>query len=84
MLVSYVQRSRYKGQFSRLLCHVAVLDNIPESNEDILGEELMKTKQKLKDITSALETQHMLLRLVVQVRSSITINFVAFGRKLLV
>ena len=49
------------------LCN-AVLDNIQESNEDILGEELMKTKQKLKDITSALETQHMLLRLVVQVR----------------
>ncbi|XP_034255303.1 transient receptor potential cation channel subfamily A member 1 [Thrips palmi] len=39
---------------------------IPDLSEDVLSEELMKTKQKLKEITTALETQHMLLRLVVQ------------------
>lgn len=42
------------------------MDSITDGPEDIFSEELMKTKQKLKEITTALETQHMLLRLVVQ------------------
>lgn len=51
------------------------MDTIPDLSEDVLSEELMKTKQKLKEITTALETQHMLLRLVVQVSTFVVVSF---------
>ncbi|XP_015600034.1 transient receptor potential cation channel subfamily A member 1 isoform X2 [Cephus cinctus] len=41
-------------------------DMVLESNDDYITEELDKQKRRLKDISSALETQHQLLRLIVQ------------------
>jgi hypothetical protein len=40
-----------------------VLDN----SDDYVSEELIKQKRRLKEITSVLESQHLLLRLIVQV-----------------
>ncbi|KAB0796783.1 hypothetical protein PPYR_10844 [Photinus pyralis] len=42
------------------------LDLMIESNEDFIANEIEKTKRKLRDISSALETQQQLLRLIVQ------------------
>lgn len=42
-----------------------VLDN----SEDFLTQELEKHKRKLKEIATALESQHQLLRLIVQVKT---------------
>ncbi|KAK9692812.1 Ankyrin repeats (3 copies) [Popillia japonica] len=42
------------------------LDMIMESGEDYLVSELEKTKRKLRDISSVLETQQQFLRLIVQ------------------
>lgn len=38
-----------------------------DSGEDYMTQELDKHKKKLREISSALETQHQLLRLIVQV-----------------
>lgn len=38
-----------------------------ESNEDYLTEEMEKQKKKLRDISNVLDTQHQLLRLIIQV-----------------
>lgn len=43
------------------------LDMIMESGEDYVISEIEKTKRKLKDISSNLENQQHLLRLIVQV-----------------
>lgn len=43
------------------------MDSVTDTSEDVFTEELMKTKQKLKEISTSLDSQHMLLRLVVQV-----------------
>lgn len=43
------------------------MDSVTDTSEDVFTEELMKTKQKLKEISTLLDSQHMLLRLVVQV-----------------
>lgn len=40
---------------------------VMESSEDYVVNELDKTKKKLKEITTALETQQQFLRLIVQV-----------------
>ena len=40
---------------------------VMESTEDYVVSELDKTKRKLKEITTALETQQQFLRLIVQV-----------------
>ncbi|XP_068082099.1 transient receptor potential cation channel subfamily A member 1 [Anabrus simplex] len=42
------------------------LEMVFENNEDFVTEELSKQKRRLKEISSALETQHLLLRLIVQ------------------
>jgi transient receptor potential cation channel subfamily A protein 1 len=42
------------------------LDMVMESGEDYVVNELDKTKRKLKEITTALETQQQFLRLIVQ------------------
>ena len=39
-----------------------------ENNEDFVNEELQKQKRRLKEISAALEAQHLLLRLIVQVK----------------
>jgi transient receptor potential cation channel subfamily A protein 1 len=39
-----------------------------DSSDDYVTEELVKQKRRLKEISSALDTQHLLLRLIVQVR----------------
>jgi hypothetical protein len=38
-----------------------------DSSDDYVSEELVKQKRRLKEISSALETQQLLLRLIVQV-----------------
>ncbi len=38
-----------------------------DSNEDYLTEEMEKQKKKLRDISSVLDNQHQLLRLIIQV-----------------
>jgi len=38
-----------------------------DSTDDYVSEELVKQKRRLKEISSALETQQLLLRLIVQV-----------------
>lgn len=43
------------------------LDMVMESGDDYVVNEIEKTKRKLKDISSILETQQTLLRLIVQV-----------------
>lgn len=40
---------------------------VVDSTEDYITSEMMKQKRKLKEISSALETQHLFLRLIVQV-----------------
>ncbi|KAK5642668.1 hypothetical protein RI129_008835 [Pyrocoelia pectoralis] len=42
------------------------VDMMMESNEDFIANEIEKTKKKLRDISSTLETQQQLLRLIVQ------------------
>lgn len=39
-----------------------------ENNEDSVSEEIDKMKRKLKNISRALDNQHMLLRLIIQVK----------------
>lgn len=50
-----------------------------DSGEDYVVNELEKTKKKLKDISTSLESQQMLLRLIVQViifsLTKITMNY---------
>ena len=38
-----------------------------DTTEEIVAEELEKQRRKLRDITSTLDQQHQLLRLIVQV-----------------
>lgn len=38
-----------------------------ETTEEIVAEELEKQRRKLRDINAALEQQHQMLRLIVQV-----------------
>lgn len=38
-----------------------------ETTEEIMAEELEKQRRKLREITSTLEQQHQMLRLIVQV-----------------
>lgn len=38
-----------------------------DNSDDYVSEELVKQKRRLKEISSALETQNLLLRLIVQV-----------------
>lgn len=40
-----------------------------EPGDDFIVSEMLKQKRRLRDITSALETQHQFLRLIVQVWS---------------
>lgn len=40
-----------------------------DTTEEIVAEELEKQRRKLRDITSTLDQQHQMLRLIVQVRS---------------
>ncbi|PSN57930.1 Transient receptor potential cation channel subfamily A member 1 [Blattella germanica] len=42
------------------------LEMMLDSSDDYVSEELVKQKKRLKEISSALETQHLLLRLIVQ------------------
>nr|CAD7261851.1 unnamed protein product [Timema shepardi] len=42
------------------------LEMMLDSGEDFVTEELGKQKRRLKDISSTLDTQHLLLRLIVQ------------------
>ncbi|XP_023702416.1 transient receptor potential cation channel subfamily A member 1 isoform X3 [Cryptotermes secundus] len=42
------------------------LEIVLDSSDDYVSEELTKQKKRLKEISSALETQHLLLRLIVQ------------------
>lgn len=43
--------------------------DILDTNEDYLTEEMDKQRRKLKDISSTLDQQHQLLRLIIQVCS---------------
>ena len=49
---------------------------VMESTEDYVVSELDKTKRKLKEITTALETQQQFLRLIVQVGQCVSFYFV--------
>lgn len=51
---------------------------VMESSEDYVVNELDKTKKKLKEITTALETQQQFLRLIVQV-SRYMYHFTYYG-----
>ncbi|XP_021938939.1 transient receptor potential cation channel subfamily A member 1 isoform X3 [Zootermopsis nevadensis] len=42
------------------------LEIVLDSSDDYVSEELIKQKRRLKEISSALESQHLLLRLIVQ------------------
>ncbi|XP_063219628.1 transient receptor potential cation channel subfamily A member 1 isoform X1 [Bacillus rossius redtenbacheri] len=42
------------------------LDMVLDNHEDYISEELGKQKRRLKDISGVLETQHLLLRLIIQ------------------
>ncbi|XP_069689310.1 transient receptor potential cation channel subfamily A member 1 [Periplaneta americana] len=44
----------------------AGLEIVLDNSDDYVSEELMKQKRRLKEISSALESQHLLLRLIVQ------------------
>ncbi|XP_037045285.1 transient receptor potential cation channel subfamily A member 1 isoform X3 [Bradysia coprophila] len=44
----------------------ATVDMMMESNEDYLTEEMEKQKKKLRDIGNVLDSQHQLLRLIIQ------------------
>lgn len=55
-----------------LIVDVPGLDMIMESGDDYVVNELEKTKRKLKDISTSLDSQQMLLRLIVQVT---TVNY---------
>jgi hypothetical protein len=46
---------------------IAGLEIVLDSSDDYVSEELTKQKRRLKEISSSLETQHLLLRLIVQV-----------------
>lgn len=51
-------------------------DNIDmgfETTEEIMAEELEKQRRKLRDMTSTLEQQYQMLRLIVQVRFLMTL-----------
>lgn len=41
-----------------------------ETSEEIMADEMEKQRRKLRDISQTLDTQHQLLRLIVQVRYS--------------
>ncbi|XP_018323110.1 transient receptor potential cation channel subfamily A member 1 [Agrilus planipennis] len=58
-------KRRYKG-LPAIRWRQCGLDMVMESGEDYLMSELEKTKRKLRDISSLLETQQQLLRLIVQ------------------
>lgn len=62
------QREKYLKNFH---IHKLFADNIDmgfDTTEEIVAEELEKQRRKLRDITSTLEQQHQMLRLIVQVR----------------
>lgn len=53
-----------------LICHIHYTDNIDmgfETTEEIMAEELEKQRRKLREMTSTLEQQYQMLRLIVQV-----------------
>lgn len=53
-----------------LIFHIHYTDNIDmgfETTEEIMAEELEKQRRKLREITSTLEQQYQMLRLIVQV-----------------
>ena len=43
------------------------IEMVLDSSDDYVSEELVKQKRRLKEISAALETQQLLLRLIVQV-----------------
>lgn len=47
--------------------YLANMDINFDSNEEVVADELEKQRRKLREITSSLEQQHQLLRLIVQV-----------------
>lgn len=49
------------------VCSAGGIDFVLDSNEDYIVTELEKQKRKLREIGSALDSQHQLLRLIVQV-----------------
>jgi transient receptor potential cation channel subfamily A protein 1 len=67
----------YLGNYLLLLCVCSIwtvncllitgLEMVLDSSDDYVSEELVKQKRRLKEISSALETQQLLLRLIVQV-----------------
>lgn len=50
-----------------LLLIAGGIDFVLDNNEDYVVTELEKQKRKLREISSALDNQHQLLRLIVQV-----------------
>lgn len=46
-----------------------------ENNEDYLTEEMEKQKKKLRDIGNVLDSQHQLLRLIIQVSRKTSLNY---------
>lgn len=50
------------------------IDVTMETGDDYIVGEIEKTKRKLRDISTSLEMQQQLLRLIVQVKSAFSIN----------
>lgn len=54
--------------FENLNSDSGSVDMMMDSNEDYLAEEMEKQKKKLRDISNVLDSQHQLLRLIIQVK----------------
>jgi transient receptor potential cation channel subfamily A member 1 len=54
--------------FNTNLIPAASLEMVLDSNEDYVTSEMEKQKRKLKDMSKLMESQHQLLRLIVQVK----------------
>lgn len=55
-----------------------------ETTEEILAEELEKQRRKLHNITSTLDQQHQMLRLIVQVCYYLSRTLFPFGSNLII
>lgn len=47
--------------------YLATVDMMMDNNDDYITEEMEKQKKKLRDISNVLDSQHQLLRLIIQV-----------------
>lgn len=60
-----IEKSLY--ECPNVLSFTAGIEMVLDTNEDFIATEIDKQKRKLRDISVALDQQHQLLRLIVQV-----------------